>query len=118
MRRSEGKRLLARRLHMELQIFRYTTLNKSKREIYDSSYKIELLAMIYQILLEKIDAMEEEFVTFFLLQDRKILEFLYDGWLKKEDSSYDELTAHINEELEQILGKDRKEDGEEIHKAA
>ena len=51
----EGKRLLAKRLYLELRMYKYATLRKSKEEIYESSYKTELMAVIYEILLESIE---------------------------------------------------------------
>ena len=42
--------------------YRYSILKKSKREIYDSAYKIEVMETIYDILLEKIQSIQEELI--------------------------------------------------------
>lgn len=46
MSEKEGKRLLAKRLYLEFRMYKYATLRKSKKEIYDSSYKTEVMAAI------------------------------------------------------------------------
>lgn len=124
MGEKEGKRLLAKRLYLELQIFRYSTLRKTKKEIYDASYKIELLVTIYEILLESMEYINEEMACRLLYWNGGILEFLYEEWLKKEDSTYGELKEHIGVELGTISGKgqnvcrEETADGERIDQAA
>ena len=60
MGEKEARNLLEKRLYLELQVFRYSILKKSKREIYDSAYKIEVMETIYDILLEIIQNIKEE----------------------------------------------------------
>ena len=120
----EGKRLLAKRLYLELRMYKYATLRKSKEEIYESSYKTELLAVIYEILLESIEYITENTAFHLLWWNHGILEFLYEEWLKKEDSSFEELKAHIDTELglipETMESNGRKDtaDGKRIYQAA
>lgn len=119
-----ARRLLEKRLYLELQMFKYSILRKTKREIYDSSYKIELLVTISDILLDKIQQIDEDRISQLLWFPEGILEWLYQEWLKKDDSSYEELKAHICSELEVFLGEDngrnRKEktDGKRVYKTA
>ena len=120
----EGKRLLAKRLYLELRMFRYSTLRKSKKEIYESSYKIELFSAIYEVLLESLEYINEDTAYHLLWWNGGILEFLYEEWLKKEDSSFEELKAHINAELgllpvvEDISSRREYADGKRCHQAA
>lgn len=81
----EGKRLLAKRLYLELRMFRYSTLRKSKKEIYESSYKIELFSAIYEVLLESLEYINEDTAYHLLWWNGGILEFLYEEWLKKDE---------------------------------
>ena len=124
MGEKEAINLLEKRLYLELQVFRYSILRKSKREIYDSAYKIEMLETIYDILLEKIQNITEDFICHLLWWKGGILELMYQEWLKKEDSSYEELLVHINDELRLFSGEDfvifTKEglDGKRVDKAA
>lgn len=124
MGEKEGKRLLAKRLYLELRMYRHATLRKSKKEIYESSYKTELMAAIYEVLLESLEYINENTVCNLLYWNESILEFLYDEWLKKEDSSFEELKAHIGAELgvvpetEESSGRKDTMDGKRIYQAA
>ena len=106
MGEKEVRNLLEKRLYLELQVFRYSILRNSKREIYDSAYKIEILETIYDILLEKIQSIKEELICHLLWWKGGILELMYQEWLKKEDSSYEELMVHIKDELRLFSGED------------
>ena len=124
MGENEGKRLLIRRLYLELQIFQYSVLSKTKREIYESAYKIELMASIYELLVELVESINETMVNYLLKWNGSILEFLYQAWLKQEDSTWEELEAHITSALERIAKQEVKnskkemEDGTEMYSAA
>ena len=124
MGEKEARNLLEKRLYLELQVFRYSILRKSKREIYDSAYKIEMLETIYDILLEKIQNITEDLICHLLWWKGGILELMYQEWLKKEDSSYEELLIHVKDELRLFSGEDlvvfTKEgaNGERINKVA
>ena len=124
MSEKEIKKLVATCLYLELKIFQYELLSKSKREIYDASYKIEIMAIIYEILIEQLEEMKEEIVHHLILWKGNLMEDIYSRWLKKEDSSYEELKLHVEEHLKTIYsGKflnDRKEKyhGKRMDKAA
>ena len=120
----EGKRLLAKRLYLELRMYKYATLRKSKEEIYESSYQTEMMAVIYEILLESIEYITENTAFHLLWWNHGILEFLYEEWLKKEDSSFEELKVHVGTELglisdaEVSYGRKDTTDGKRIYQAA
>ena len=124
MGEKEGKRLLAKRLYLEFRMYKYATLRKSKKEIYDSSYKTEVMAAMYEILLENLELIKEDTANDLLWWKGSILEFLYDEWLKKEDSSFKELQAHIGMELkllikeETVSDKTERTDGKRIYQIA
>lgn len=124
MGEKEGKRLLAKRLYLELRMYRYATLRRTKKEIYESSYKTELMAAIYEILLESLEYIKEDTANNLLWWNGGILEFLYEEWLKKEDSSFEELKAHIGAELRIVPetmesnGRKDRTDGKRIYQAA
>ena len=123
MEEKRARGLLEKRLYLELQIFRYSVLRKSKREIYDCAYKIEMVETIYDILIEKIQNIGEEIIHHLLWWNGGILELMYQEWLKKDGNSYEELSLHIVEELK-LFSKDvsiaTKEvtHGERVNKAA
>lgn len=124
MNGKELRDLLSNRLYIELQLFKYSILGQTKEEIYRDSYKIEVFANTYEILLDDIENVDEEVVCVLLYQNFSILEFLYQEWLSKEDSVFDELKGYIKGELETIaqinnsvFGKERV-DGTGIDKVA
>lgn len=124
MELQEWKDLLRKRLHIEWRLFEDSILQQTKKEIYKSSYKIEVFANAYEILLEDIEGLDEDTVRELLYQNFGILDFLYQEWLAREDCAFDELKTYIGGELEAIAMRSslvcRKEDaGEtEFNKAA
>ena len=124
MEEKKVKGLLGNRLHLELQIFRYSIFRKSKREIYDSAYKIELMETIYDILLENIQKETEDTLLHLLWWNGGILELMYQQWLKKDGNSYEALSEHIKNELKLfskeafVVLKKEEPDGKRSDKAA
>ncbi len=144
MELQEWKDLLRKRLHIEWRLFEDSILRQTKKEIYKSSYKIEVFANVYEILLEDMEGLQirvqqsslmkdtieilgavaEDTVRELLYQNFGILDFLYQEWLAREDCAFDELKTYIGRELEAIAMRSslvcRKEDaGEtEFNKAA
>ena len=85
---------------MELQSYKESVLAKEKEEIFAESYKTELFANLYEILVEKTQTMPEELLYQLISKRDSILEFLYWKWLKWEDGFYDELKEFVAGELE------------------
>lgn len=96
------KDLLSRRLYLELQLFRYYTLQQTKEDIYRASYKIEVFINTYDILMDELDTMEKETLCILLYQEKSILELLYERWLLQEGSILDGLESCVCSELEAI----------------
>lgn len=113
MDEKEMKNLLSGRLYIELQLFKYSVLCQTKEEIYSNSYKIEVFVTIYEILLEDIEKLDEETAYKLLCWNGGILEFLYQEWLTKEDSTFEELKAYIGAELGNFLQKNSMDCGKE-----
>lgn len=115
------RELLCGRLHMELNLFKDSILQKAKEDIYGASYKIEVFVNVYEILLEDADGLGTEEVRRLLYWKHGILEALYQEWLGREDSTLDELRAYVGGELRAIAGSGRgkeAEDGTGIGQAA
>ena len=116
------RELLAKRIYLELQLFKYEILNRTKEDIYQASYQIEMVASFYEILLGDIGSMDKSLLIALLCQDCSVLEALYEKWLKKEDSIYEELRAYVDSELAEIQEKylyrgKEEEDGTERNPA-
>lgn len=93
-----SRRIFLKKIYEEYLEFKDKLLQKSKDDIYGDSYKIEVFVNLYEILVEKSDYLSSEILRN-LLNQSVILETLYNSWMKKEDSSYDELKQHVEEEL-------------------
>jgi len=124
MGEEELRELLSQRLYIELQIFKDSILRQTKEEIYKSSYKIEIFINAYEILLEDMEHLDGDTVRGLLRQDSGILDSLYQEWLTREDSVFEELKAYIGGGLGMIAkisspacGKEDR-DGTEPDKAA
>ena len=123
MEEKELKELLLERLHIELHLFRDSMLCKTKMEIYESSYKIEVYVNVYEILMEEVENLDIETVRGVLHWRYGILESLYEEWLGYRDDAYDELKAYVGSELKVMAQEDiscRKEleDGTKSDQAA
>lgn len=93
------KALFCRKIYEELQIFRQAVLCQEKENIYGESYKIDIFVNLYEILAEQADKLSDDALKKLLNQSTGILAYLYDSWMKKEDSSYSELEKHVLEEV-------------------
>lgn len=123
MEEKELKELLSEKLHVELYLFKESMLCKTKMEIYESSYKIEVYVNVYEILMEEVENLDIETVRGVLHWRYGILESLYEEWLGRDDNSFDELKAYVGSELGVMAQGDiscrrEREDGEERYQAA
>lgn len=123
MEEKELKELFSERLHVELHLFRDSMLCRTKTEIYEASYKIEVFVNVYEILLEEVEGLDVETIRGLLCWRHGILESLYQEWLGRDDNSFDELKAYVGSELgamaqESISCRREREDGEEPCQAA
>lgn len=100
-----GKEHLADRIYGEYQAYKAETLGLPNEEIFGKSYEIDTMVNLYEILMEKIQGLPES-VLEALLRHRNILWELYDSWLAKDDSSYEELSKHVQEEIGTITDRE------------
>ena len=124
MDEKELRELFRERLHMELQLFKDSMLQKDKEDIYMASYKTEIYVNLYEIFAAHADSLPCDTIRKILNLNFGILEAVYQEWLGEEDSFYDELKAYACSELENISemgsakrGKD-DENGKGLDKAA
>ena len=124
MDEKELRELFRERLHMELQMFKDSMLQKEKEDILKDSYRIEIYENLNEIFAAYADHLKSGTIRRLLSLNYGILEGVYREWLKEEDSFYDELRDYAYSELENISqtgraerGKD-DEDGEGLDKAA
>jgi len=124
MGEKELRELLRERLHMELQLFKDTLLRKEKEDILKDSYKIEIYVNLYEIFAVHTDNLPDDVIRGLLYLRSGILEAVYQEWLGREDSFFEELRVYACSEIENIAetysngqGKD-DEDGKGFNKAA
>ena len=124
MDEKELRELFRERLHMELQRFKDSMLQKEKEDILKDSYRIEIYVNLYEIFAAYADNLKSGTIRRLLNFSSGILESVYQEWLRQEDGFYYELRDYAYSELENISqtggakrGKD-DEDGEGLDKAA
>lgn len=86
------------KLYLEYLQFKDEMLRKTQEEVFESCYKIDVFLNLYQIMVEKAQELSVEILVQ-LEQDEHVLEKLYNGWMKKSDSTYEEMVQYVNEKL-------------------
>lgn len=105
MDEKELRELLQARLHMELQLFKDSILQKGKEDIFNASYRIEIYVDLYEILLAHVENLQGGMTRELLGLSFGILDHLYQEWMDREDGFYEELKEYACNELEAIPGK-------------
>lgn len=113
MEEKELRELLRARLHMELQLFKDSMLQKGKEDIFKASYRIEIYADLYEIVLAHVENLQSGIIRELLGLGFGILDHLYQEWLDREDSFYAELKEYACNEFEMIPGKLNLDEGME-----
>ena len=124
MDKSELRDLLSTRLYIELQLFKDSMLQMEKEDIFKSSYKIEVYVNLYEIFTVHIEDLEADTTRRLLNLKFGIIEHIYQEWLSREDSFFDELKEYACDELKTLSEMGNKDcrgeekDGKGIDKAA
>ncbi len=100
----EKKEYVSERIYGEYQAYRADILGLSNAEIFGKCYEIDTVVNIYEILMEKVQELQEDTLAA-LLSHKNILMGLYDSWMAKDDSNYRELESHVEDEIEAIVDK-------------
>jgi len=116
--------LLSKRLYIELYLFKDSKLRQEEEEIFKASYEIEIYVNLYGIFMMHVDNLQEDMIRRLLNLNFGILKSIYQEWLFKEDSFFDELRAYVCAEMETIselrnldYGKECQ-DGTKLNQAA
>lgn len=88
------RELFCKRIYAELLNFQIDLLKQDKEVIYFSAYKIEVYSNLYNILYEQSKYESEATLMQLMYRKGSILEYIYNGWLKVEDSFVDELKTY------------------------
>lgn len=113
MDKEQLKEVFLKRLCIEYELFRDSMLRKEKTDIFEESYRIEIYKSLYQIFIHEAAEMAETVLRRLVYQNYGIMEFFYQEWLKKDDSSHAELSGYVSSELEAYyMEPERKMSGE------
>ena len=106
MYRKQLEKTFCRKIERELKQFKSRVMKLEKEEIFRAAYRIDNVICIYETLLEMSGNMGEETLEAVTAFPR-LLEFLYDRWMKYEDSQIIELDC-LNGELSKIWSRYKK----------
>lgn len=95
------------RIYGEYQAYRASVLGGTNAEVFARSYEIDAVVNFYEILAEKAELLSDQILAE-LLQQRNILMGCYERWLKKDDSNYNEMEAHVEAEIEKLTAENEK----------
>ena len=111
MRREELEELFCFKIGRELERFKEEMRELDLEEILARAYQIDTLISIYEILVEISRQIGKEVLERTILFP-DLLAFLYDGWMRQEDSHMQELQTAVLGELEEMkktAGKNEQE---------
>ena len=86
------------KISMELNKFKRQILDMEPEEIWACAYEIDTKITVYELLVEIIPVMLEEQLQG-LISFPNVLDYLYEMWLKEEDSHLDELKVCVVKQL-------------------
>lgn len=112
----ELRELFCIKIGLENSWFKKRMLKQSAEVLFERAYQIDTMLNLYELLMEMSQKMEQEALKT-LLVFPNLLAFLYDRWIKEEDSHIEELQSSIEKnvgELQEKYQKVKKEEREEI----
>ena len=92
---------------MENAQFKKRMLKQSAEVLFERAYQIDTMLNLYELLVEMSQKMELE-VLKILLVFPNLLAFLYDRWLKEEDSHIEELQGSLEKNVSELQEKYQK----------
>lgn len=107
MEGSRSEQLLDR-IYGEFMAYKASILSLNNAEIFGKCYEIDIFVNLYEILMEKAEKLSDEALAA-LLNRKNVLQELYDEWLKKDDSNYEEIECHVSDEIEAITERYQNE---------
>ena len=109
----ELRELFCLKIGLENARFKQRMLKQSAEVLFERAYQIDTMLNLYELLMEMSQKMELE-VLKTLLVFPNLLAFLYDRWIKEEDSHIEELQSSIEKNVEELQEKYQKVKKEEM----
>ncbi len=98
MNRGKLEKLCCEKLGNELKVYKSYMLKKGAEEVYASAYEIDCVVSIYELMVELICDLAEDCLEKLLVFPDLLL-FLYNKWMRYEDSHIREMAYCMREEL-------------------
>ncbi|MDE7479484.1 MAG: DUF3848 domain-containing protein [Lachnospiraceae bacterium] len=92
------------RIYGEYQAYKASVLSCPNAEIFDRCYEIDTIVNFYEILVEKAEGMSDNELELLLKRKRLLME-LYGIWLKKSDSTFDDMKNYVDDEIRNMAGR-------------
>lgn len=109
----ELRELFCIKIGLENARFKNKMLKQSANVLFERAYQIDTMLNLYELLMEMSQKMEAE-VLKTLLVFPNLLAFLYDRWLKEEDSHIEELQDALERNVDELQEKYQKVKAEEM----
>ena len=103
----ELRELFCVKIGLENALFKKRMLKQGVEVLFERAYQIDTMLNLYELLIEMSQKMELE-VLKTLLVFPNLLAFLYDRWLKEEDSHMEELQCSLEKNVEELQEKYQK----------
>ncbi|MDY2998024.1 MAG: DUF3848 domain-containing protein [Faecalimonas sp.] len=113
----ELRELFCIKIGLENSRFKKRMLKQSAEVLFERAYQIDTMLNIYELLMEMSQKIELE-VLRTLLVFPNLLAFLYDRWLKEEDSHIEELQDALERNVDELQEKYQKVKAEEMEEIA
>ena len=99
--KEELQSLLCLKINVEYKRFKKEQLKSPIETVYGNAYQIHSYMCIYENLLEISQKLSED-VLVSLITFPELLAYLYEKWLKVEDSSEEELNYYLQDRISEI----------------
>lgn len=109
----EIRELFCIKIGLENARFKKRMLKQSAEVLFERAYQIDTMLNLYELLMEMSQKMELEALRT-LLVFPNLLAFLYDRWIKAEDSHIEELQCSLEKNVGELQEKYQKVKAEEM----
>lgn len=113
----ELRELFCLKIGLENARFKQRMLKQSAEVLFERAYQINTMLNLYELLTEMSQKMELE-VLKTLLVFPNLLAFLYERWIKEEDSHMEELQSSLEKNVGELQEKYQKVKKEEMGEIA
>lgn len=90
MEEEELRELFCAKISLEIKRFKQDIVRNDSEKVYANAYQIDCMINIYELLLEMSQKIGEKTLKI-LLVFPSLLAFLYENWIKTEDSHTEEM---------------------------